>query len=143
MSFLNDLINNVFGGHPQTQQHAAQTQQPTGSYQYGTSPLTSVSLGNRSVANPPQGQPTYTQSPGQQPGQYAQYMNPNGTGGGFGPLPPQHLPNLLNSMQGGAFNPGYIPFQNSGQGGPGYAQNLQPAQNLQQTQNPQNVVPWQ
>lgn len=53
------------------------------------------------------------------------------------PLPPQHMPKLPNSLQGGQFNPGYIPLQNSGQGGPGYAANLQPAR------SPQNVAPWQ
>ena len=40
----------------------------------------------------------------------------------------------------GRTNPGEIPLQNSGQGGPGYVANLQPTVNPQQ--NSRNVVPW-
>jgi hypothetical protein len=72
--------------------------------------------------------------PQTQPAQYAQYMNQDGSGGGFGPNNPsqlqvqrQHSPanlgvpygqnptgEVLN--QGGQYNPGFTPLQNSGFG---------------------------
>lgn len=35
----------------------------------------------------------------------------------------------VGQLQGGAYNPGYTPLQNSGFGGPGYTANIQPANN--------------
>ncbi len=71
---------------------------------------------------------------------YAQYKNADGSGGGFGATNPSTLqvrpgaidprqPNLgVGFMQiQGRDNPGYVPLQNSGQGGKGYTANLQPS----------------
>lgn len=55
----------------------------------------------------------------------------------FGQPNTQQQPSALQTLlQGGQYNPGFTPLQNSGQGGPGYSANLQPTP---YNQGPQNL----
>lgn len=147
MSFLNDLINTLSGQHQQ-----AQPQQKGGGFNLTTAmhdiPLVSDAIQSAMrgrVTNGPdlihgeqaQHSPVYLQ-----PHVPTQFAHPSG--GGYGSLPPQQMPNLPNGIQGGQVNPGFIPLQGSRGAGTG-AFGLQGGneQQPQNTRNPQNVVPWQ
>lgn len=129
MDFLK-ILANLFqngGQHPQAQQAAPEHQVPVGQT------LSQQDIGRLSPQTQQFAQ-IYNQNP-QDP--RVAHIDPSIFGyapdnTSSSPIQVSKYPSGQNfNPQGNGVNPGYIPFQNSGFGGPGYAANLQPARNPQ------------
>lgn len=144
MNFLQTLLNAgkdvehaVFGGgqHPSVPQAASAPDitynpNPNTNVPYSAHTPQLAKLGNQYVANP-----TSPRFRGVDP---MLFGFPADNTVRFTPQPLHVAPNAfranlgvgyLDPPQGGNFNPGYTPLQNSGLGGPGYVANLQPTFN--------------